>query len=136
MPHLSRRKLDYKVEKELLESFEYVLTHSSPNELKKILSSLMTKTEQLMIAKRLGIAMMLKEKIPDSTIDEVLKVTRFTVNKIALLFAAKPEGFFLALEKLKQRQIKNSLKNILLELAAYAAAAAGGRLPRKKYPRS
>lgn len=133
MSQISRRELDHKVEKELLESLEYVFTHTSPAEIKKVLSSLMTKTERLMVAKRLGIAAMLSEGIPYSTIDDGLKVTRATIGKIELLIQTRSEGFGLALKKLRRREVKETLKDLLLQVAKYSVRAAGGRLPRVKF---
>lgn len=128
MPHLSRRRLNPKVERELLDSLEYVFTHSKPTEIKKILPALMTKTERLMVAKRLGIATLLEEEIPDSIIDDLLKVTLTTISKMRLVIGNQVEGYRLALKKLERRKTEQSLKDLLLQLTKYAVKAAGGRL--------
>lgn len=132
MPQISKRKLHPKVEAELLSSLEYVFTHSTVQELSAILSSLMIKTELLMIAKRLGVAELLQEGLPDTHIDQSLKVTRSTVNKIALMTQTKSEGFDKALQKVQQRRVNQKLKNVLLEFAKYAIPAAAGHISIRK----
>lgn len=128
MPHISRRRLNPKVERELLDSLEYVFTHSKPAEIKKILPALMTRTERLMVAKRLGIATLLEEEIPDNIIDDLLKVTRTTIGKMRLVIGNQVEGYVLALKKLERRKTEQTLKDLLLQLTKYAVKAAGGRL--------
>ncbi len=131
MPHISKRKLDKKVEEELFDALGYILSHSSPTDLRKILPALMTDTERLMIAKRIGIAVLLQSGIADTTIDDLLKVTRFTIQKMELLIGAHQEEFALILKIVAKKHGDTQLKNILLELAHYLGSASGGRLPGK-----
>jgi len=132
MPPVSRRKLDYKIEKELLESLEYILTHSSSQEIKLILKALLTRSERLMIAKRLGVALMLNEGYPASTIDNILKVTRATVDKFEMIISDNIDGFMLALKKEEQRKVKEGLKEVFKAVAKAAISSAFGKVPTPK----
>ncbi|TSC88645.1 MAG: Uncharacterized protein G01um10145_812 [Microgenomates group bacterium Gr01-1014_5] len=131
MPHLSKRKLNPQVEIELIDSLEYILSHSKPDELKKILSSLLSKTERLMMAKRLGVVLMIQEQVSATEIDNILKVTRSTIEKIEMKLETKLDGFLIALKKLGQRKTEIKLKTLLLGLTKYAVESALGKTPTK-----
>jgi uncharacterized protein YerC len=127
MPHVSRNKLDKKVELELIESINQVLSHiSKPDEMTIFINSLLTQTEKLMIAKRLAIIVLLKEGLSDSQIANILHVTRITVAKMELFYEARGSGFDIALKKLEQQKKLESFRKFLISLAKYSARAAGG----------
>lgn len=131
MPHVSKRKLDKKMEQELHDTLKYVLTHASSKELPAILDALLTPTEQLMIAKRLGAAFLLTRNIPERFIDEGLKLTRPTIDKIRLMMDVRPAGFQQAITEVIKLHQENEFKNLLLDFVHYLGSASGGRLPRK-----
>lgn len=81
MPHLSRRKLDPKVEKELNTLLEYTLGHLKPKEAQKLLESLLSRTEKLMLAKRVAAVVLLDEGLPESQIAETIKLTPDTISQ-------------------------------------------------------
>ncbi|MEK7559395.1 MAG: helix-turn-helix domain-containing protein [Patescibacteria group bacterium] len=130
MPHVSRVKLDHKVERDLLKTLEFVLTRlTKEEEMNGFMLSLMTPTERLMFSKRLAIIIMLKEGLPDSHISAILHVTRGTVARMQLfLETSRSGGYEHALRKLQNEKIVKELKEALINLAGYAARAAGGRV--------
>lgn len=129
MPHVSRIKLDQKVEEDLIRTLEFVLTKlTKEEEMNGFLLSLLTPTERLMLAKRLAMTILLKENLPDSHISAALKVTRPTVSRMQLFLESRGEGFEYALQKLQNEKIVQEFKGALKSLASYAVKAAGGRL--------
>lgn len=126
MPHVSRRKLDKNSEVKLLEALESVLGRLSKIESREFLFSLLSPTERLMLAKRLGIIVLLSEKVPHSSIASALNVTRETVSRVELNRELRGEGYDLALEKLTQEKMNKEFRNFLLKLAGYSIRAAGG----------
>jgi uncharacterized protein YerC len=129
MPHVSRNKLDKKVEDNLTKTLELVLTRlTKEEEVKGFLLSLLSPTERLMLAKRLAVAILLKEGLTDSRISITLNVTRDTVSRMRLFLEARGEGYDFALKKLQDEKLMQDLKKLLLNLAAYTTRAAGGRV--------
>lgn len=129
MPHVSKVKLDQKIEKDLIKTLEFVLTKlTKEEEMNRFLLSLLTPTERLMLAKRLAMTVLLKENLPDSHISATLKVTRATITKMQLFLEARGQGYDYALKKLENEEIIREFKGILIKLARYAVRAAGGRI--------
>ncbi len=128
MPHVSRVKLDQRIEKDLIKTLEFVLTRlTREEEMNGFLLSLMTPTERLMLAKRLAMIILLKENLSDSHISATLKVTRGTVSRMQLFLEARGKGYEFALKKLQNEKVVQELKGALINLAGYAVRAAGGR---------
>lgn len=118
MPHLSERKIDKKVLNLLLQAFVSVLSDCKTDaSVASFLDTILTSTEKIMLAKRLGAVIMLQEGIPTTKIDKTLKLTRMTIGKIKLLVHARESGYKIALYKLRRRKGWENLKKILLDLA-------------------
>lgn len=128
MTHLSKRELDYKVEKQIYDMLEFVLGAMNKNEIKRFLSSLLSDTEKTMLSKRLAAAIMLKEGISYEDISDTLKITPTTVYRTHLLVQIKPEGFNIAAKKIEVDKMLKEIKNGLLKFAGYAIRAAGGKV--------
>ncbi len=128
MSHVSKRKLDKLNEKKLAESLDLVMAKISNNsEMEDFLDSLLTKTERIMLAKRLAIVVLLKEDIPQSNIASTLKVTQATVSRMQLFLEAKGDGGYnIALKKLENEKILKDFKTMLVKIAGYSIRAAGG----------
>lgn len=128
MPHVSRIKLPLSTEKELIESLNLVFSSiSERGKMIKFLSSLLTDTEKLMLAKRLAVIVLIKEGIPDSDIAESLHVTRVTVSRLRYYYEARArEGYDIALTKIENDKVLQGVKRFLLALADYSIKAAGG----------
>lgn len=127
MPHLSKKELKPKERKELLFSFRTVLRKiNKDEEVELFLVSLLSDTEQLMLAKRLAIIVLLKENIPDLVISDILGVTRETVARIRDKLEIKGDGYIIALKKLEEEKVLKVFKKFLISLARYSIRAAGG----------
>lgn len=129
MPHLSKNRLKKVDEEQLLKSLKLVLSKIDKTEdVESFLYSLLSETEQLMIAKRLAIIVLLKEGLPESTIAHSLHVTRETVSRLQMKSELKGVGYNLALQVLEQQKQLDTFKQFLLSLARYSVRAAGGRV--------
>lgn len=89
----------------------------------KFFQDLLSPTEQIVLAKRLGIAILLTKKESYATIIDTLKVSPATINKIQLWLQTGGEGYKKAIEKILKRE---SLENFLDELEATALRFMGG----------
>lgn len=129
MTHVSKHKLDKKAEEKVMENLRMVLTNINDGyRMDEFLSSLLTETEKLMLAKRLAIVVLAKEGLTDSEIATSLKVTRITVAKIRYFYEARGKGFDVAIKKLEELKLLQDFKNVLMSFGRYAARAAGGRV--------
>jgi len=128
MPHVSRNKLDPQEEKELVESLNLVLSSvSGRGDMLKFLNALLTDTEKVMLAKRLGIIVLVKEGLKDSEIARALHVTDITVTKFRYFYESRAkEGYDIALSKIEKDKVLQGVKRFLLALADYSVKAAGG----------
>lgn len=133
MPHLSRFKLSKKAEEELIKNLELILTKlSKEEEMKEFLLSLLTSTERLMLAKRLAMALLIKEGVPESHIADTLHVTRDTVSRMQLFLEVRGKGYESAFKKLKNDRLLREFKTFLIDLARYALSASGGKVKTKE----
>lgn len=129
MPHVSRNKLDQKIEKQLTDTLDIVLTNlSKQDEVKGFLLSLLTPTERIMLAKRLTIIILLNEGFSESEIADTLHVTRVTVSRMQLFYEARGEGYAPALKILQNEKIVQELKTAFIKVLRYSVRAAGGRV--------
>lgn len=129
MPHVSKHKLEPKREKQLLQSLEIVLSNISRKpEMNTFLYSLFSYTERLMLAKRLGIVLLLKEGFSETEIASALNVTRQTVYRIKQSSEFKNNGYELALKALKKDKQVNELKKMLIDLARYSIRASTSQI--------
>jgi len=132
MPHVSKHKLEPKREKELLTSFTIIMSRIGRKpEMKDFLYSLLSHTERLMLSKRLGIVMLLKEGLSEAEVASILNITRQTVYRIKDSSEYKNNGYELALKAWrKDKQIKE-FKKLLVGLAKYSIRASAGQIPTK-----
>lgn len=117
MPHVSKKKLNPKVLKQIFYFFKAIMADlETEGEVAAFLNSLLTRTEELMLAKRLAIVVLLLEKTPEAKIVKTLKTTYATVEKIRLILDRKISGYQVGVKKLKRRENWQKLKKSLLEL--------------------
>ena len=132
MTHLSRIKLSSKTEKELKSALKETYLKLNPRDYERLSSALITKTEELMIAKRLGATLMLSEGYTYADISQSLKLTNETISRINFEMKASPENHNYLLKKLKPWMRKKLLKEVLTEIGLQAAKVAikhaGGRI--------
>jgi len=117
MPHVSRKKVDKKVLDEILDFLVIVLTGvNEEKEMKMLLDAFLTSTEKIMLAKRLGVAYMLEEKIPFDEISGTLSVTRPTIDKIRIGLKLEESGYELALKVLRKTKNLEAFKQIFKDV--------------------
>lgn len=127
MPHVSRIKLDKKTERNLIRNLSLILARiKKEDEMNSFLFSLLTPTEQLMLAKRIAIIILLKEGVAESHISSALHVTRVTVSRLQFFWEARGGGYGIALKVLENEKLMREFKDGLLKLVAYSIRAAGG----------
>lgn len=125
MGRISRRKLDPEIEERCFEIFWKLLADlKTPAEIKEFLQSLLSYTEQMMLAKRLGIAVLLAHGYNYEQIDQSLKVSKSTVGTVHKLILIGAEGYKKALEKIlreeKYEEFLDKLEELLLKLSSPA----------------
>lgn len=125
MPQVSKVQLDKRLERQLLSNLEVVLGRLSKNEMNYFLLSFLTKTERLMLAKRLALAILLKEGLSDTEISLTLGITRVTVARMKLFLESRGQGYDLALKKLNDEAALKEFKKFLVGLARYSVRSAG-----------
>lgn len=128
MAQISKNRLSEKTELEMLNNFATLLSSiRQTDEMKMFLATVFTPTEQIMIAKRLAIVILLEEKLTDAEIAEKLHLTRITVGKFRYYFQTQ-SGYPLLVAHIKKQQNYEEFKRILISLARYSIKAASGRI--------
>ncbi len=134
MAQVSKNKLEKHIEAKLVHTFQLVLTKlSKEEEMDNFLLSFLTPTEQIMFAKRLAIAILLKEGYSDTEISKTLHVTRITVSRLRFFIEARGKGYQFAFQILENEKFREEMHLLLEELLAYAARSAGGRVKPIKF---
>lgn len=129
MTHISRGKLTDDVLRQITDSFLFVLTDiKDQDSMAQFLDSFLSKTEKLMLAKRLALIYLLSEKIEETKISEILKTTLANVSRMKLKLENKNTGYQKALAKIKKQKTLEELKDLALRLTKYSIRAAGGRI--------
>lgn len=109
-----------------------MLSKNSPLETKTLLSVLLTKTERIMVAKRLGMFFMLKQEAPEQEIAEALHVTPLTVVRTKMkMIEGEPEHFRLFFKRLRRwenfEMFKDALSRLGKGVLKKLVRGAGGR---------
>jgi len=129
MTHVSRKKLADKTLRQILNTLLFVLSNTKEKEeMAQLLDAFLTKTEKIMLAKRLAIVYLLNEGVEETKIAESLNVTQATVSRIKLWYETKGSGYQVAVKKIKKQKLLNNLKFLALKVAGQAIRHAGGRL--------
>ncbi len=92
------------------------------------LLSLLTTTEQIMLAKRLMMFVLIKEGYTDMELSRTVHVTRVTASRFRYFIESHGEGFEIAWKILEDEKLLEELKGFLSRLVTYTAMAAGGRV--------
>ncbi|OGM59872.1 hypothetical protein A3A75_01005 [Candidatus Woesebacteria bacterium RIFCSPLOWO2_01_FULL_39_10] len=122
MTHVSKRSLPLETIELLNKALLNLFSNSSPIEIKHIISTLITKTERIMILKRLGILSLMQEGLTLDETSESLKTTRQTVARIQLeLLTIPEEDQNFVLKKLSSWNYFQKLKQILKKSAIWSA---------------
>lgn len=80
------------------------------------LDALLSSTEKIMLAKRLGIVYLLSEKLSEDRISEILCIGKPTIQKTKLWLKTEGDGYKLAVEILKKNEKFNEFKQVFLDI--------------------
>ncbi|MEX0652037.1 MAG: helix-turn-helix domain-containing protein [Candidatus Paceibacterota bacterium] len=83
MPHISQKEVDREVKEQLEKSLLNLLKDTGSQTRVHIFSELLTKTEQVMLAKRIGILLLLKKGLSPYKISQLLGVSPSTADRFA-----------------------------------------------------
>ena len=118
MPHVSQNPIDkntlYKISEKLFKAIKHL---KREKEAAQFLSDLLTKTERIMLAKRLAIIIMLDANYPFKVISNALRVSEATIRVMRDRFDRGGGGYNLVIGRLKReamwREFFKSLEKIL-----------------------
>jgi Trp operon repressor len=90
-----------KIEERIWEIFlEAVVKVKTKDQIENFLNALLSRTEKIMLAKRLAIAFLLHQSYNQRTISQRLKVGLSTVNRVSLALTNKGSGYQIVIEKI------------------------------------
>ena len=122
MPMISRRILNQELEKYILTLFAKTISDLEElNDIQIFIEDLLSPTERIMLAKRLAIAILLQKGYTYAEIDQTLKVSSPTINKVAFWLRHGKSGYQKAIKRILDNQKKEKLidkiEEILLQLS-------------------
>lgn len=149
MGRISKRHLNQAIEERIFALFwQHIASLSTPFVVAEFLQSLLSHTEQVMIAKRLAIAILLSRGYSYQYIDDTLKVSKSTIATVDRQMISGAPGFkhaAHAVDKRKaQEEMWDSLEEVLLKIALPARygsvrhqlkSIAGKGLRKRKFQR-
>lgn len=94
--------------------------------MRQLLDAFLTSTEKIMLAKRLGIAYLLKEKTSLDEISKILSVTRPTIDKVRVWAMVEGSGYEIALKVLRRTKKIEAFKQIFKEILGKMAKPYSG----------
>ena len=125
MAKVSRRLLDKELKERMFEIFwEAVAGLKTPQEAEKLFKDLLSPTEQIVLAKRLAIAVLLTKGYTYEAIDEILKVSRPTIMRVSFWLKHGGKGYQRVIEKIlrkeKWEQFWDKVEEMLLKISSPA----------------
>lgn len=130
MPHVSKRKIDSNVEKQLNDCLVGIIRDlNNTSDTEKFLDSILSSTEKIMIAKRIAVAFLLKYNIEWKAIGKTLKITPETIFRHKLWFESHKEGFEIVFRKMKKYHRNEIAKDLLYQILGYAIKTGSGQIP-------
>ena len=84
MPHISKQKLSREIVHEMSTVLDSVLVEAGERTRKRMYHTLLTKTERLMLAKRLMLLYLIKKEVSGYRISSLLGISQTTVSRYAL----------------------------------------------------
>ncbi|MDO8486807.1 MAG: Trp family transcriptional regulator [Candidatus Curtissbacteria bacterium] len=122
MGRVSKRKINPQIEERIFEIFrDYLATLKTPLGIKEFLQSLLSNTEQVMLSKRLAIAVLLARGFNYEEIDETLKVSKSTVGMVHRQISTGAQGYQKAIKHVlaqeKNQKFWNNLEELLIQLS-------------------
>ena len=117
MGRISRRRINPDVEERIFTVFWQTLAElKTPDQIQIFLQSLLSFTEQTMLAKRLAIAVLLRRGHNYERIDNALKVSKSTILSIHRQIMIGTSGYKLAIDKILNKRQTDQLWDIVEEL--------------------
>lgn len=105
MAQVSRLPLEKDVEEQITKEFWWIITNlQDEKDVKKFLGDLLTKTERIMLIKRLAVALLLVKGYSYGQIRAVLKVSPTTTNQMQRWLEKGGEGYKLVIERLLKKE--------------------------------
>ncbi|HEC30440.1 MAG TPA: helix-turn-helix domain-containing protein [Candidatus Yonathbacteria bacterium] len=89
MPHISNKKINKKIEKEVEKYLESIIKNAGSKARGAIFNEILTKTEKIMLAKRVGILYLLKKGFSIYKVSVLLGVSPSTVVRFKLKINSK-----------------------------------------------
>lgn len=109
MTHLSKNRLDKDVYFDILNGLYWLLSDiKTPKEMQIFLGDFFTKTERLMLAKRLAIVLMIAEGYEAEYIKKILKVSTATIYRMREWVESEGHGLQDGLRRVAKRKIMQS----------------------------
>lgn len=126
MGKISRRRLDKQLGEHISRLFWISITQlKTPKEVEAFFKDLLSPIEQLMLIKRLAIAVLLTKGYTYDRIDETLKVSRPTIMNVSFWLKNGGEGYQKVVERImrnkKKTEIIDVVEETLLKLSLPAA---------------
>jgi Trp operon repressor len=129
---LSRWKLVAEDEKNIVRVLIKELTKiTSEQEMEIFVQTLFTKTERLMIAKRIFAFVLIDQNMESMEIARKLHFTRATVERLRMIYEHLDEVKIPVKKLVRQFEASELLEDLLKSFLNYAIPAAFGRIPRK-----
>ena len=117
MGRISGRRIEPDIEERIFEVFwAYLVSLKHPHEMQEFLKSLLSRMEQVMLAKRLAIAVLLERGFNYEYIDETLKVSKSTISSVQKQLQSGATGYQLATKSILANRTNESLWNTLEEI--------------------
>ncbi|MBI4033118.1 MAG: hypothetical protein HY377_01185 [Candidatus Blackburnbacteria bacterium] len=134
MTKVSKKVLDKDIEERMFEIFwEGVAGIKSPQEARKFLNSLISDIEHTMLAKRLGIALMLTKGFSYQEIENTLKVSSATIMSVGVRHKIGEGGLSPALKRImRDEKVQDFWDNIDEWLIMLAPPAKFGSFRQEK----
>ena len=120
MTQISRKYLPKNTQQKLFDLFFKALANiKNSSDIEKFLFSLLSPTEKTMLAKRLGIALLLARGYNYQTIKDVLKVSQETIARVNGVLSYRSEGYEMVIKKaLRNEMLGDFLKGMVKEVAS------------------
>lgn len=114
MTQISKHLLPKDIEEEMFDVFwQSVASVKNKKEAEKFFSELLTKTERVMLAKRLAIAVLLIRRYKYDQIKSLLKVSSCTISRVRGWLESEGEGYQFVINRMfKRRAWKEFLEGI------------------------
>lgn len=114
--------VDKEIEERIFEIFwDYLAFLRSPLTIKEFLQNLLSYTEQMMLAKRLAIAVLLERGLNYEEIDETLKVSKSTVGTVHKQLLIGAVGYQKAVDKIlsdeKYEKLGHKIEELILKIS-------------------